>query len=322
MQDSVDTVRMMMIQERSSYVKKDYLSRTHSIYPSGTACEVTRVLPCTFIDATWRQRIIEWMFGVVDHCFLRRDSVAVAAYYLDVCVSRGIVANRQDFQLVAMTALQLAIKLYDTTVVKIDSMIKLGRGMFVEQDVIDMEMKMLAVLKWQVHPPTPICFLRQFLRLLPNTASPATRYMITEVTRFVTEITVCLYRFVVFPSSTVAYAGMLVAMARINTKQLPEWQRQQIYTTFASFLNLHHDSPIICEIMYRLEQSLEKNFCLQELINTIDQQCRKSEYNNFNNSCSERFTSVVNYDNYAETCVQTTSNANIRSPRDVCNDHI
>jgi hypothetical protein len=261
--EAKDIITVMQLQEATVYRRSDYLS--DSKYAD-------------VVDGTWRQRIVEWMFGVVDHCSLRRDSVAIAAFYLDLCVERGVVESRQEFQLAAMTALQLAIKLYDSTVVKLDSMIKLGRGLFTEQDVIDMEAKMLNALKWQVHPPTPICFLRQFLRLLPASVTPLARYMVAEVTRFISEISVCLYKFVDCSSSAVAYAGILIAMERLDEATLPQGQRELIFQTMAVAAKLDHRAPLVVEIITRLQASLEKNVSLQDLMNTIDAQCRADGY--------------------------------------------
>jgi Cyclin, N-terminal domain len=168
----LDTVTAMRTQELTTYRRCDYLDSQEGRLQ-------------TVLDASWRQRIVEWMYGVVDHCSLRRDSVATASVYLDICVQRGLVKTREEYQLAAMTALQIAIKLCDSTVVKLQSMVALGRGLFTAQDVIDMERKMLATLNWNCHPPTSVCFLRQFLRLLPPTVPPYTRYMIAEVTRYV-----------------------------------------------------------------------------------------------------------------------------------------
>jgi hypothetical protein len=224
---------------------------------------------------------------VVDHCSLRRDSVLVATYYLDICVMKGVIKSREEFQLAAMTALQLAIKLYDSTMVKLDSMVKLGRGLFSEKDVIAMEERILRALDWHVHPPTPVCFLRQFLRLLPPSVNSLTRYMIAEVTRFISEISVCLYRFVKYPPSIIAYAGMLIAMARVDEGSLPIWQRQQIFSVMASGANLKHTSPEVMEAVTDLQVSLETNITLKELMDTIGAQChdgyskmRSSEYIN------------------------------------------
>jgi Cyclin, N-terminal domain len=173
----LDTVTAMRTQELTTYRRCDYLDSSSASSQDGRLSAV--------LDAAWRQRIVEWMYGVVDHCSLRRDSVATASVFLDICVQRGLVKTREEYQLAAMTALQIAIKLCDSTVVKLQSMVALGRGLFTAQDVIDMERKMLATLNWNCHPPTSVCFLRQFLRLLPPTVPPYTRYMIAEVTRYV-----------------------------------------------------------------------------------------------------------------------------------------
>lgn len=259
MGDLAEVIKNMQRQESTSYRRSDYLR------------DVQR---STVVDSTWRQRIVEWMHGVVDHCGLRRDSVAVAAYYLDLCVERGVIESRQHFQLAAMTALQLAIKLYDSTVVKLDSMIKLGRGLFTEQDVLNMETKMLAALQWKVHPPTPTCFLRQFLCLLPSDVSPTARYMIAEVTRFISEISVCLYKFVDCPSSVVAFAAMLISMERIDEATLPTWQRQQIFHLMKAIANLDQDCMEIQGARERLQAALERNVSIDDLMQTILAQCR------------------------------------------------
>lgn len=294
--DVVEVIAQMRQKEQSVYLRKDYLE-----CPSVDGSKYGQIL-----DGTWRQRIVEWMFGVVDHCSLRRDSVAVAAYYLDLTVQGGVVKSRQDFQLAAMTALQLAIKLYDSTVVKIDSIIKLGRGMFCEQDVINMEFTILYALKWYVHPPTPICFLRQYLLLLPSSIASVPRYMITEVTRFISEISVCLYKFITYPSSAVAYAGILIALERIDDFQLPSEQRVDIYRIFSESVKLDHDSELVKKIVTDLNESLEKNVSLQELMATIQQQC--------NGPFSSTKQCLQSNPNFEPTSVGSTA---LCSPRDV-----
>ena len=282
-----DVLRLMRQQESSTYQRCDYLSRDPS-------------LALHVVDGSWRQRIIEWMYGVIDHCSLRRDSVAVATYYLDLCVAKGMIASRQEFQLAAMTALQLAIKLYDSTMVKLDSLVKLGRGQFKEEDVVQMEQQMLKVLSWQVHPPTPVCFLRQYLRLLPVSVSPMTRYLLAEVTRFISEISVCLYRFVKYSPSSIAYAGLLIAMERVDEALLPVWQRQEFFSIMEQAADMDRRSPQVLEIMHQLQRSLEKNVSLQELMKTIDAQC---------------------LDNYGQTSQGLTNNNNNKDSRQHRNAH-
>lgn len=295
----LDTVTAMRTQELTTYRRCDYLDSQEGRLQ-------------TVLDASWRQRIVEWMYGVVDHCSLRRDSVATASVYLDICVQRGLVKTREEYQLAAMTALQIAIKLCDSTVVKLQSMVALGRGLFTAQDVIDMERKMLATLNWNCHPPTSVCFLRQFLRLLPSTVPPYTRYMIAEVTRyvsvgsrfakmtighvvvlnhgshvrfsfcslpccfrFIAEISVCLYRFVKYPPSTLAFAGMIIAMDRFDDASLSPVQLVEVYAAMAR-VGMDAGSAIVQETISALRQSLENNASMNELFSTMNAQSPNS----------------------------------------------
>ena len=94
----VDILANMLRQERDTYRRNDYLAKVVK-FEDG------------IIDSCWRQRMIEWMYGVIDHCNLRRESVVVATHFLDLAASRGLVRSRRDFQLISMTSLMLSIKL-------------------------------------------------------------------------------------------------------------------------------------------------------------------------------------------------------------------
>ena len=261
-----EIIHNMLRQERTTYKREDYL---RFMLPSKLDDGET-------IDASWRQRIVEWMYGVVDHCNLRRESVAVATYFLDIAACRDLVRSRKDFQLVAMTSLMLSIKLNDSTMVKLDSMVRLGRGLFDEADVIGMESKMLQAFTWHVHPPTPVCFMRQLIRLLPPESSPVARYIIVEVTRFVSEISACLYKFVKYPASSMAFAAIMISMERIDELNLPVWQRHQFLYNVANATGLESTSWEVLHAAEDLRISLDNNVNLQDLMRTIDAQCMRA----------------------------------------------
>lgn len=263
--DVGDVVANMLRQESTTYKREDYLT---ALLPSKLNGET--------IDGSWRQRIVEWMYGVVDHCNLRRESVAVATYFLDLASCHDLVGSRKDFQLVAMTSLMLAIKLNDSTMVKLDSMVKLGRGLFNEDDVIEMETRMLKAFKWHVHPPTPVCYMRQLLRLLPSETTPVARYIIVEVTRFISEISACLYKFVKYPPSSMAFAAIIIAIERIDETTLPLWQRHQFLFNVASSSGLESTSWEVLHAAEDLRISLDNNVNLQDLMRTIDAQCLRT----------------------------------------------
>ena len=228
------------------------------------------------VDESWRQRMAEWMYGVVDHCNFRRDIVAVAMTYLDLLLSKDslLISSKRTFQLGAITSLYLAMKIFDTTFVKLSSLVRLARGLFSESDVLRMEMQILTKLEWRVHPPTPMCFLRHYTRLIPSTISSSTCFMITEVSRFVAEIAVCLYKFIKYPRSTIAYAAICIAMDGIDDSSLPFWQRQQVYHRVGSFSGLDRYQSEARKVILRLRSAFEKNVDIDQLMSTIDPSCR------------------------------------------------
>jgi len=198
-------------------------------------------------DATWRQRIIEWMYGVVDTCRLRRDVVAVAVHYLDA--SLDLLASRADFQLAAMTSLQLAIKLYDSTILKVSSMVQLGRGLFTVDDIVTMETRILQHLRWKVHPPTTLCFLRQYT--LPSQDA----WAIQEMTRFQSEIATCLYTLRSFQPSELATAALDVARRQLGVE-------------------LHVPTPNL-DCVHALEATLANNASWHELLQSLSTQPKR-----------------------------------------------
>eukprot|EP00542_Grammatophora_oceanica_P018212 CAMPEP_0194048748 /NCGR_PEP_ID=MMETSP0009_2-20130614/28358_1 /TAXON_ID=210454 /ORGANISM="Grammatophora oceanica, Strain CCMP 410" /LENGTH=309 /DNA_ID=CAMNT_0038694705 /DNA_START=158 /DNA_END=1087 /DNA_ORIENTATION=+ len=257
-----DVLRVMKMQETTKYKCRDYFERT-ALAPSWDKKDV---------DEAWRQRMCEWMFGLVDHCNFRRDIVAISTAYLDLCLSKDddIIHSRRSYQLAAMTAIYLAMKTYDTSYVKLESLVKLGRGLFQVRDVVEMERRMLAKLDWNIHPPTPMCFLRHYMRLFPTTLTASTTYMIAEVSRFVAEISVCLYKFVKYPPSVIAFAALLIAMDGIDEGSLPKWQRAQIYVRMSNLADLDHSSDEVLRVTKKLRASFEKNVDLKALMTTID----------------------------------------------------
>jgi hypothetical protein len=68
-------------------------------------------------------------------------------------------------------------------------------------------------LSWRVHPPTAYCFTKHILFLLPYTSvSTETRSEILEVARFLSELSVFDYFFVMHRPSSVGLASILNAM--------------------------------------------------------------------------------------------------------------
>lgn len=177
----------------------------------------------------WRRKICEWSYKVVDHFKFDREVVSVAMNYFDrflaseqmalravsppgrcTCPSCLRSVDSRTFQLAAMTALYLAVKLHAESGVddnpvggysddgyddcygpsgdsyyycnanparrrrkklKILSFVELSRGQFSPDDICTMETTMLTSLRWKVNPPTPMALVTYLLRLFPSKTS-------------------------------------------------------------------------------------------------------------------------------------------------------
>jgi hypothetical protein len=208
----------------------------------------------------WRQQIIEWMYAIVNFCKLRHEAVAVASYYLDTCVSKGVIVSPGDYQLAAMTALYLALKVYDSPtqrLIQLDSLVKLGNGGFDEAAVVKMEKKMLRALNWRLHPPTPNCFVQQYMQLLPADTSSATRSKIEEASLLVLEVAISRERFLSTDPSVLGFTSMLMAIERIEELKMSMMQLHVFLLNMSVVAELDNNCPGLCEVSRQLDRAVK-----------------------------------------------------------------
>jgi hypothetical protein len=209
------------------------------------------------LNALWRRLLVEWMYYVVDYCQLQRQSVGAASFFLDVTMYRGLIQTREEYQLAAATALQLSLKTFDSAVIQLEKLVKLGRGSFTEEDVVRMECKILKCLNWRVHPPSTYCFLSQYELLLPSSMTEPTREMLVEVTKLVSELSVIDHKYNYYRPSVLAYATMLMAMELIDHVDLPVHQRQCFVMHMSTVAKQHSKSPLVLKAFEELKKTLD-----------------------------------------------------------------
>mmetsp|Transcript_7609 Transcript_7609/g.18636 ORF Transcript_7609/g.18636 Transcript_7609/m.18636 type:complete len:369 (-) Transcript_7609:162-1268(-) len=215
----------------------------------------------------WRRQIVEWMYVLIKYCKLKHEATAAAVYYLDaavMCESASLVMTPRDYQLCAMTALHLALKVYDSPtvrVIKLSCLVKLGNGEFTVDDIIQKEQDLVRALGWRINPPTPDCFLQRYMELLPflddddeerdvdpsedgteedDQLSPIERrrlkrlMKLEELASEFIEVAMARDRFLSVPPSVIAYAALLSAMELATAEQ--QKQKQSCYYDWATFL--------------------------------------------------------------------------------------
>jgi hypothetical protein len=218
----------------------------------------------------WRRMLVEWMYYVVDFCHLHRQSVAAGAFFLDVAMSRGLCITREDHQLAAATSLQLALKTFDTSVIKLEKLVKLGRDLFTSEDVTRMEMKIIQSLNWQVHPVSVYCFLWQYERLLPEEISPTTKEMISDATQLIAELSVSNEQYNTCPPSILAYATMLLALGMIGSEDiLPIHLRECFVVRMSAVAHIDCHSSDVLEAFDCLRETLDHSNKRQALLESL-----------------------------------------------------
>lgn len=149
---------------------------------------------------SWRSKMCEWCYRVVDHYGLARESVAVAMNILDRYVSKSVVSDT-NYTLATVAAIQIAIKVV--------SPVKLSMGIvtyeqFPVDDIISMEVQMLSALSWHVHPPTAMDFCGMLIDFSFTDSTIDIRNEIQEKARYLTELSVFEYYFTTRNPSSIA----------------------------------------------------------------------------------------------------------------------
>lgn len=150
MVDLVERLNILLEQETGSYRTEDYLApgfqqKLRDLWEP----QKHELLSCSSgstsnsgINEVWREKICEWSYQVIDHFDFSREIVSIAVSYLDRYLSKRPV-NKKHFQLLAMSCLYLAIKLYEPGTVSMKSMIDLSRGYFLVEHMVEMELSIL-----------------------------------------------------------------------------------------------------------------------------------------------------------------------------------
>jgi hypothetical protein len=161
-------------------------------------------------DTSYRENICHWTFSIIDHFELSRNTVAVSMDIFDrYLATLGNECDASLALLVSLTTLYISIKVHEKKKIKLDTLSKLSRGQFLPKDIEDMELQILKTLSWLVHPPTSLDYISFFLKFLRKSVEMQQRFHIFEVTRYLSELSVCDPFFVDHDKSSVAVAAIL-----------------------------------------------------------------------------------------------------------------
>jgi hypothetical protein len=199
------------------------------------------------MDETCRACMVQWTNNLVDFCHYDRETADIAISCLDRFLSSPegsqTLLHTQQFQLAAMTAFYTAAKIHERQAMEPASIARLSRGAHSKEAVEQMELFMLKVLRWKVHPPTAIRFAQYFLDLIPSEiVDEKHRTVIMELVRYQLNVALSEYRLSLQRSSHLGLAVMMNALE--DQELLDEFTAIQIQSKIGTLLPGYHDEAI------------------------------------------------------------------------------
>lgn len=213
----------------------DYLDLVSS---SGShSCDLTknaqnRIADQDAFDESWREKICEWLYDVIDHLRYDREIVAITLNYVDRYLSsyskdsqRSI--NARLLQLLAVSALHIVLKINYSRVNHVPILLEFSRNLFSSKDIIAMERSILKSLDWKLSPPTSVAFLNLYIPFLAKGRQCLYlkhHEIIGETAQFLVELSVCDYYFVRKnrEPSSIALASLLYAIYLVFSRSPAE----------------------------------------------------------------------------------------------------
>lgn len=253
-EDAIASIEAMRMQEETGYRTEDYMlsEQAEPEVPSANG-------PQQPVDKECRTKMSEWCFQVVDFCKFNRETVSIAMSFLDRFLmtpeGQEAVNDRKVFQLAAMTSLYTAIKVHEPEAMEPKVVASLSRGAYTEDEVTDMERRILMAIQWRMNPPTAMSFVHHFMALLDEGSMKESEIVGTlELAKYQTELAVNCYDFVGVDASTIAFAALT------NALQCADVSRDVEYTFMSRITqasNINADSDVVFNVQDQLYEAVQ-----------------------------------------------------------------
>lgn len=144
-------------------------------------------------NLVWREKVSQWCYDVVDHLGESRDVVYLAMNVLDrYCVVRSSSSralDERDYEIAAITALFLAVRVTGSVTLELPQVMRMSRMGVRIHEILEIGTNMTNSLSWERRLSTPLNFVRALLELLD--VSPELMDSLLESASYLVEVSVC-----------------------------------------------------------------------------------------------------------------------------------
>ncbi|GAB9472317.1 hypothetical protein Gpo141_00009498 [Globisporangium polare] len=114
------------------------------------------------VTGVMRAMLIDWLVEVHNHFNLQPETLFLTVNYIDRFLAK-VPVKRENFQLVALTALLIASKYEEVHPVDIEDLVYICERSYTAQQIVTFEKEMLQAFKWQLVVPTSSGFLEYYI---------------------------------------------------------------------------------------------------------------------------------------------------------------
>lgn len=250
-------------------------SSQSSSSPSGTATATDAVSPDDTTASAcntnpelgyWRLQMFDWACMIVDGFDMDRSAILATAFnlldrytvYRHQHTASEQLLHREDFQLICLTALYMAVKVLEPYPRKmsLESMSLLSHEFYSPEEIAHQEWDILVALQWRISPPTAIGFCRElvpFLGILEDDHQD-----LEQIYSAMCDCTVADAFFLDYPSSMIALASILHAVRLTGT---PRRKRNLLRRQALAVLEINDDDAEAEQMLQDVYQKLEELYC-------------------------------------------------------------
>eukprot|EP00986_Skeletonema_menzelii_P008016 scaffold3248_cov150-Skeletonema_menzelii.AAC.5 len=274
-EESVDTISVMLDQQSTTYKCCDYLANNDSTYSMSTPSLTRRNQfhqhkphQSGCVDRLCREKMTQWCYQVTDFCKFRREAVAISISFLDRFLSSSspraqkALQSRKEYQLASMTTLYIAIKIFEPMVIDASLLATISQGCYDEKDINDMEKDILHDLGWRMNGPIVQDFIRHFLVFLPLSActhDDEVDTVLLDIAKYQAEIAVCDYDLSLMNQSDIALAALLNSIEGIDEAVFSGRSRFEFLLSISDETGLNPFSYDVNVARARLLELFKKN---------------------------------------------------------------
>lgn len=165
------------------------------------------------INLVWRPKVVQWYYDFVDGVSEDRCVVYVAVTILDrFCRSIDYDIDERTFELSALSALFLAVRIGGSVNLELDYLVSMSRLTISVPDLVHTGTRIINALKWEQKITTPHDFVRRYDTLLPRKGPLQDRLRILDTAIYIVEISLCDYCLSRCEPSELSAAAILIAL--------------------------------------------------------------------------------------------------------------